>query len=335
MKAMEPAPRSWVDLFEAALRRAARAGAKGSRSKLEAVKRVEAARVRAAADYVSEKLRKVALSMPFLDSLHPFYRELVSTMVDEDKYRLCLSRLYSVSRIVRRIARESLTAIAASADAKGAAKARRAFMGRLRSILEDLDECLKLVGAWQVEIAKLPSIDPYAPTIVIAGAPNVGKSSLLRAISRAKPEVRPYPFTTTNVIVGHLELAGQRVQAVDTPGLLDRPLSEKGLVERRAVAALKHLKGVTVFIFDPTTTCGFPLDYQLAVYSSVKELLGGNPLIPVANKVDATKSDQASELVKALGAEARDLIFISALYGVNIDYLLKRVEEVLSASVSG
>jgi len=295
---------------------------------------MEAARVEAAADYVSEKLKRIALSMPFLDSLHPFYRELVSTLVSEDAYRVCLSRLYSVSKIVRKIARESLSAIASSSDAKSVAKARRAFLGRLRSILEDLDDCIKLIRTCQAEIAKLPSIDPYTPSIVIAGAPNVGKSSLLRAISRAKPEVRPYPFTTTNVIVGHLELAGRRVQAVDTPGLLDRPLSEKGLVERRAVAALKHLKGVTIFIFDPTTMCGFPLDYQLAVYDGVKELLGENPLIPVANKVDVMSPEQASNLVKALGEEARDLTFISALYGINIDYLLEQVEKALFRNIS-
>lgn len=326
---MEPAPSSWVDLFNAALRRAARAGAKSSRSRLKTAKRIEASRVKAAADYVSLKLRKVSLSMPFLDSLHPFYRELVSTMVDENEYKLCLSRLYSASKLVRKIARENLAAIAASSDARSAAKARKAFMGRLRSILEDLDYCLKSVKAWQAELAKLPSIDPSKPSIVIAGAPNVGKSSLLRSISKAKPEVKPYPFTTTNVVVGHLELAGQIVQAIDTPGLLDRPLSEKGTVERRAVAALRHLKGVTVFVFDPTSTSGFPLDYQLAVYEDVKELLGEAPLLVAANKVDITTPAQASELVRALKGERRDLVFISALHGVNIDYLLKRIEELL------
>lgn len=326
---MEPAPASWTELLDAAMRRASRAGAKSRRDRLRAIKELEASRVKAAASYVSEKLKRVALSMPFLDSLHPFYRELVCTMVNEDEYRLCLSRLYSVSMIVRKIARESLAAIARSADAEGAARARRAFMGRLRSLLEGLDDCITRVRAWQVEIAKLPSIDPLLPSIIIAGPPNVGKSSLLRRISRAKPEVRPYPFTTTNVIVGHLELAGQRVQAVDTPGLLDRPLTEKGPVERRAVAALKYLKGVVVFIFDPTATCGFPLDYQLAVYRTVKEVLEGTPTVVVANKVDITKPEQASELVKALGSEGRNLIFISALEGTNVDYLLDRVKEAL------
>jgi nucleolar GTP-binding protein len=326
---MEPVPSGWVELYNAALRRAARAGAKSSRSKLKTAKILEASRVKAAADYVSLKLKRVALSMPFLDSLHPFYRELVSTVVEEDEYKLCLSRLYSVSKIVKRIAHESLSAIAGSSDAKSAAKARRAFMGRLRSILEELDDCLKSVRAWQAEIAKLPSIDPYTPSIVIAGAPNVGKSSLLRAISRARPEVKPYPFTTTNVVVGHLELAGRVVQAIDTPGLLDRPLSEKGLVERRAIAALRHLKGVTVFIFDPTSTSGFPLDYQLDVYKGVKELLGEAPLVVAANKVDITKPEQASELVKILKEESRNIVFISALHGLNIDYLLKQIARAL------
>ena len=104
---MEPVPSGWVELYKTALRRAARAGAKSSRSKLKTAKRLEASRVKAAADYVSLKLKRVALSMPFLDSLHPFYRELVNTMVEEDRYRLCLSQLYSVSKIVRRIAREA------------------------------------------------------------------------------------------------------------------------------------------------------------------------------------------------------------------------------------
>jgi len=329
----EPAPSGWAELFEAAKRRAARASARRRRSKLSSVKELELARIRSASAYVSQKLSRISLSMPFLNSLHPFYRELVLTIVDQDRYRLCLSRMRSVARIVRRIAREASRAVSASASEVEARRARRAFFGRLQSLLESLDECFRLVSEWQRELAKLPSIDPTVPSVIIAGAPNVGKSSLLRAISRARPEVRPYPFTTTNVIVGHLEVKGVRVQAIDTPGLLDRPLSEKGAIERRAVSALKHLGGVVVFVFDPTMNCGFTIDFQRAVYDSVKELLGGGRVVLVSNKVDITTPEQASELVKALGSEeARGLIFISALKGIGLDYLLERVAEELEHS---
>lgn len=326
---VELAPREWRELYEAALRRARRVGTKGSRSKLAAAKRLEAARVEAAAAYVSSKLRRIALRNPFLASLHPFYRELVSTIVDEDVYKLCLSRVFSVSKIVEKVARECTRSMTAS-DFESVRRARGEFFGRLRSLLKDLDDCFRVLRRFQEELVKLPGIDPQLTSLVIAGAPNVGKSSLLRCISRAKPEVRPYPFTTTNVVVGHLELAGRRIQAIDTPGLLDRPLSEKGPVERRAISALRHLNGVVVFMFDPTGTCGFALDYQLSVYNSVREVLGGKSLLPVANKVDVVQNEQALELIKRL-EERQDLIFISAMLGIGIDYLLERVEERLKA----
>lgn len=328
------APASWGEIFEAARRRAVRAGASLSRQRLKSVKRVEAARVRAAARYAADRLRRITLSSPFLDSLHPFYRELLETMVDVDEYRVCLSRVYSVSRIIERVARECLAEILRSASVAEARRARRSFFGRLRSLLEGVDDCLKTLRAWQLEMLKLPSINPEEPSIIIAGAPNVGKSSLLKAISRARPEVRPYPFTTKNVVVGHLELAGLRVQAIDTPGLLDRALSEKGPMERRAVSALRHLRGVTLYLFDPTTTCGYPLDFQLAVYRSVRELLGGARLVVVANKVDIMRREHAGELIKALGGEARELIFISALERIGLEHLLEKIGEALLRSLS-
>lgn len=326
----EPAPSNWLELFEAAKRRAVRAGSKSKRSRLASIRSGEIAKIEAASNYVSSKLKKIALSMPFLNSLHPFYRELLTTMIDEDAYKVCLSRVMSVSNLVRRLAAEAVREILASTDESEARKARRRFFGRLRSLLESLDECFKLIRGWQSEIEKLPLIDPALPSIVIAGAPNVGKSSLLRAISRAKPEVRPYPFTTTNIVVGHLELAGIRVQAIDTPGLLDRPLSEKGPIERRAISALRHLEGVVVFLFDPTLDCGFPLEFQLTVYNEVKEMLRGKALITVSNKVDVTTPEQASQLVRMLDDEAKGLIFISALRGVGISYLLERIESELT-----
>lgn len=326
LRKLEPTPSGWTELFDAAKRRAARAASRRGRDRLASVKEEELSRVKAASEYVSGKLRRIALSMPFLDSLHPFYRELLLTMIDENAYRVCLSRIRSVASLVRKISVEAAREIRASSDERGARKARRAFFGRLKSLLESLDECLKLVKEWQVEIAKLPFIDPALPSIVIAGAPNVGKSSLLSAISRAKPEVRPYPFTTTNIIVGHLELANARVQAIDTPGLLDRPLSEKKVVEKRAISALRHLKGVTVFLFDPTLHCGFPLDFQMTVYNEVKGILGRRSLIVVANKVDVTTPEQASQLIRMLGNEAKELIFISALKGIGLSYLLERIE---------
>ena len=45
-------------------------------------------------------------------------------------------------------------------------------------------------------LSRLPSIDPTARTLLLAGFPNVGKSSLINLITRADVEVQPYAFTT-------------------------------------------------------------------------------------------------------------------------------------------
>lgn len=56
-----------------------------------------------------------------------------------------------------------------------------------------------------------------AGTVVILGGPNAGKSSLLRALTRATPEVAPYPFTTKTPLPGMMPWEDVFVQLVDTP----------------------------------------------------------------------------------------------------------------------
>ncbi len=56
-----------------------------------------------------------------------------------------------------------------------------------------------------------------AGTVVILGGPNAGKSSLLRALTRATPEVAPYPFTTKTPLPGMMPWEDVFVQLIDTP----------------------------------------------------------------------------------------------------------------------
>src|SRR5947209_9291609 len=56
-----------------------------------------------------------------------------------------------------------------------------------------------------------------AGTIMLLGAPNVGKSRLLTRLTRATPEVAPYPFTTREPHAGMMEWEDARVQLIDTP----------------------------------------------------------------------------------------------------------------------
>ncbi len=120
----------------------------------------------------------------------------------------------------------------------------------------------------------------------MAGYPNVGKSAFVRAVSSARPRVAEYPFTTKGISLGHFESDKQKVQVLDTPGLLDRPMESRNRIERQAIAALAHVADVIVFLLDPTETCGYPTDAQLRLLESVQSAFPGIPLIVAENKAD-------------------------------------------------
>ena len=331
LRSMVIAPKSGEELFEQAVRRSKRVEAKGARG-LSAIKRLEEARVTIAANFIASKLEGIALKTPFLKELHPFYRELISTMINVDEYRACLARIHGAAKITRKIAREAKVLIRKAEDAKAAARGRRMFFGRTLSLLSELTPCLSRIREFQLEMLKLPSIDPNLKTIIIAGVPNVGKSSLLRAVSRAKPEVKPYPFTTKTIIVGHISIEDEKIQVIDTPGLLDRPLEEKNKIELRAILAMKHLKGVIIYLFYPSETCGYTLDYQLKVYSSLVRWFPDVSIFIAANKVDITPREKARELLALLGPElSRKVYFISALKRMAVNVLLEDVLRTLCA----
>lgn len=54
----------------------------------------------------------------------------------------------------------------------------------------------------------LPYVDTRVPTLCLVGAPNVGKSSLVQALSSGRPEICNYPFTTKNIKMGHFYVGG-------------------------------------------------------------------------------------------------------------------------------
>ncbi|MBE0478466.1 50S ribosome-binding GTPase [Candidatus Aerophobetes bacterium] len=60
-----------------------------------------------------------------------------------------------------------------------------------------------------------------AAQVILIGPPNTGKSSILSALTRASPEIAPYPFTTHQPLVGMMEYEDIKIQLVDTPPIAE------------------------------------------------------------------------------------------------------------------
>ncbi|MHA1835586.1 MAG: GTPase, partial [Candidatus Odinarchaeia archaeon] len=131
--------------------------------------------------------------------------------------------------------------------------------------------------------------------------PNVGKSTFVKKASSASPEIADYPFTTKKIKIGHFEDEGEKIQIIDTPGLLERPIDEKNKIELQSILALKYLADAVIFLFDPSETCGYPISNQLALFEQIRKLLSDIVIFPIINKVDVSPDDVVEKLEKQIG----------------------------------
>lgn len=275
----------------------------------------ERSRISTAGRILSSRLQRIVQEMPDLDRIHPFYRELADVLVGVGELKRCLGAMKWASEMVQRLSERYARRERYARSIGEAAQLRREAYGRMASIVKQVSDELEFLRNARSQLVKLPSIDPNLPTIVVAGYTNVGKSTLVKAVSSAKPAVASYPFTTKSIIVGHTKTPTGVVQVIDTPGLLDRPLSQRNRIELQAILALKHLAKAIIFLFDPSTTCGYPLENQINLYLEVKRSFSDIPIIPAANKVDIVDDDD----LKALGSAVHEPIMkVSALKGFGV-----------------
>lgn len=176
-------------------------------------------------------------------------------------------------------------------------------------------------------LRSIPVIHLHLPTIVLVGAPNVGKSSIVRAVSSGTPEVNDYPFTTRGVTIGHIFDAslGEKFQVMDTPGLLDRPDEERNEMERLTFASLAHLPTAVIFVIDPTGTSGAKsnITAQLNVRKYLKSRFPQRPWIDVLSKGDKPMSE---EILTQLDFE---YLSVSVHTGMNISELQSKIVDLL------
>jgi GTPase len=181
--------------------------------------------------------------------------------------------------------------------------------------------------------------------IGLVGFPNAGKSSLLRAMSAATPEVAPYPFTTLHPLIGCIEYRdGLQVRAADIPGLIDGASEGRG----RGHDFLRHIERTKALLYI-VDAAGVdfrnPID-DLCILAKELESYGDGSLMDrralvVANKVDLLLEEQVADLCDGLRDTAEslgirmshDVFAISAgVTGAGLGYLSKAIRDIVDVS---
>ncbi len=243
--------------------------------------------VRAITKATHDKLVTIIQSFPEFEELPPFYRDLCDILFGMDALKKNLGMVGWAAKNVRDVG----AGISKGMRWTDTQIERKRAVARIASIVHRADDSLRYLNDVRNVLRKLPVISTDEFTIVVAGYPNVGKSSFIRLVSSGEPEVASYPFTTKGVVVGHRNAERRRkIQFIDTPGLLDRKEEERNAIEKQALNALVYVADLVLFVIDASENCGYSLEAQM----KLREEIGGIisvPMISVVNKSDVKSVD--------------------------------------------
>ena len=263
--------------------------------------------VQTAADIISTTFQDMVNMWPSLDQSPQFDVSMIDACVGCDDYRHHLSMLQWGSKQVINIAGQNSKKIVRTGRTELMHDARREAYGRISSIMRRVGPSLAWLSEAREVLKRLPTIDQLLPCIVVCGAPNVGKSAFISALSSGNMEVNHYPFTTKQIHVGHFTHRRLQFQLVDTPGLLDRPLDKRNAIELQAIAALENIGSLVLFLMDESEACGTSIEEQKHLLEDVQELLPGTDLMVVTSKADLlTPLPEMWDEVNAAEQEWRD-----------------------------
>lgn len=145
---------------------------------------------------------------------------------------------------------------------------RKEYYGRISSVMKQIKPFLNYLDESRITMRDYPSVKTSLFTVCLFGFPNAGKSTLLRKLTNAEPEVKDYPFTTKTLNLGYINDPRIKIQIIDTPGTLNRK-DKMNYIELQAYLALNHLADLIVFVFDPSLE--YSIDKQEKLLKRIKE----------------------------------------------------------------
>lgn len=215
-----------------------------------------------------DRLEMILTEFPRLEDIHPFYSDLMNVLYDRDHYKLALGQISTAKHLIDSVARDYGRLLKFGDSLYRCKLLKTAALGRMCTIIKRQKAALEYLEEVRQHLSRLPSIDPTARTLLLAGFPNVGKSSFINLLTRANVEVQPYAFTTKSLYVGHMDYRYLKWQVIDTPGILDHELEERNAIEWQAVTALAHLKDRIVMLFKMSGLTDVLTYVKISIYAA-------------------------------------------------------------------
>lgn len=275
------------NLFENAMGYARKEASKisGIRNKKKLIYSKEKARINLIGEYITNKLDLYITSFPVVGELNQFQKESLASLVELKEFKKELGYLYKLNTVIKNLKKKNLASIKRSDKPEAV---RRVFYGRVLSLKKDVIRTVEKLNEIGKKLREVPEIK-LIPSVIVAGFPNSGKTTILKRLTGSEPQIAPYPFTTKKIELGYFTDNYKEFQVIDTPGLFDRKEEERNLIERKAVNALKNLDGIILFAVD-LSEMDFTLEEQKSLLKEIEKL--GKKIVVALNKADLAVKEQ-------------------------------------------
>lgn len=165
--------------------------------------------------------------------------------------------------------------------------------------------------------------------IGVIGKPNAGKSTLLEALSAAKPKVADYPFTTLSPVLGVVRFPnGSDAILAEVPGLIEGAHSGAGLGHD----FLRHIMRtrVLVFLLDVSGDALTDLELLKGELELYEPNLAKRPSLVVLNKADLVAPEISQAIAGQIQKSGEQVVVVSARQKNNLDVLMLTLQETLA-----
>jgi len=287
-------PDKYLDIAFSKATKKARSMSLRKTNSLDRLKNLESTKIQVVKDTLVTKLDSILETFPSEKDMTEFYKKLISITITNSKLNNSLINVSWTKNKINALFKQYEDMIKKSKELKYIKKHKTDFYGRASSLLKHLKSDFIFLKEARGVLQSFPVIKTRLKQMAIAGFPNVGKTTLLGKLSKSKPEVAGYAFTTKKTMIGYIEEDGKKkVQLLDTPGTLNR-LNKMNYIEQQAYFVMKMVADKIIYVFDLTEP--YPIEDQIKLFERVKEF--NKPVIIYLSKTDILDKEKVSEFKK-------------------------------------
>lgn len=198
---------------------------------------------------LSDRLNNILNTLPDYKKMQEYYLLMSKNIVPENTLEKHKNHYIASIHLVNSLSERYKRWVKKEVNYSKKLNLKKEYLGRIRSVLKKLNTTNQELKSYARLFREIPNPKKLF-TILLIGAPNTGKTTLLSEITSSAPEINTYAFTTKSLNFGYFKKREEVIQVVDTPGLIHTDFKDMNYIEKQTIVAIKTLADVIIFLYN-------------------------------------------------------------------------------------